>query len=99
MAVIAPWNAGSTWTEVLESWRAGKVVGFPTDSGYVAAGCALSPLALEALRRIAPDERLTLTLTYPVETHDWLPYLRGAGVRLARHFWPGPVILIAAAGL
>lgn len=82
-----------------ECLRLGQLVGIPGDCGYLVAAGALSASALNALRSVAPDDRLGIALAFPVEVFDWLPYLTGRGVRVARRHWPGPVTLVAGEGL
>jgi protein-tyrosine-phosphatase/tRNA A37 threonylcarbamoyladenosine synthetase subunit TsaC/SUA5/YrdC len=103
MPEIMEWPQGETQDAVaraVEHLRAGRLVAFPTESVYEVAGLALAPQAVTQLQRLAgPEDRLTLVLGHAIQTYDWFPYFRGAGVRLARRFWPGPLVLVGGACL
>ena len=80
--------------------RQGRIAVMPTDVGLEAAASALHADAVRALVDIpALADVPALALSRPTEIWDWLPYLRGSGYRLARHFWPGPLTLVARKGL
>lgn len=97
------WQQGDTQAALaraVEHLRAGRLVVFPTESVYEVVGSALTPEVLAPLQqRVGRDGRLTLLLAHAIQTYDWLPHFRGAGVRLARRFWPGPLVLVSGAGL
>ena len=79
--------------------RAGAIVALPTEAGYEAAAAALHPEAVEELRAlVGAEEHLAIGLAQATELFDWLPHARGAAVRLARTFWPGPLVLVSSAG-
>jgi protein-tyrosine phosphatase len=50
----------------------------------------------DAVGNAAP---LTVLLGQAAQVFDWLPFLRGVGIRLARRFWPGPLTLVSGMGL
>ncbi|MCI0640142.1 MAG: Sua5/YciO/YrdC/YwlC family protein [Gemmataceae bacterium] len=94
-----PADAPDVLTRAVDYLRNGKVVVFPSEATYEAAACALCPDAVSDLRRVAePSAAITVVLTQGVEAFDWFPSLRGRGVRLARRFWPGPLVLTGCAG-
>jgi protein-tyrosine phosphatase len=103
MPDMMEWPRGDTQAAVaraVEHLLAGRLVAFPTESVYEVVGSALAPDALALLQqRLGPGERLTLLLSHAIQAWDWLPNFRGAGVRLARRFWPGPLVLVGGAGL
>ena len=76
----------------------GRSVAFPTETDYVVAaaarvGRAVPPLVAFAARH--PGEPLlSLALKSADEALDWTPQITGAGRRLARRCWPGPVAMI-----
>jgi protein-tyrosine phosphatase len=78
--------------------RAGRVVLLPTESGSALAASALRP---EAAERLLPDggEPLPLAVRGVAEARDWAPDLSGLAQRLARRFWPGPLVLDLAEGV
>jgi protein-tyrosine-phosphatase/tRNA A37 threonylcarbamoyladenosine synthetase subunit TsaC/SUA5/YrdC len=72
----------------------------PTESGYEAAALATNPEAVRQLAQfVEAEEPPAVALGNAHEAFDWLPHLRGAGVRLPRTFWPGPLTLVSAAGV
>ena len=80
--------------------QAGRLVALPTEAGYEAVASALHPDAVAELADLAgPQEPLALLLGEATEVFDWLPSLRGPGLRLLRSFWPGPLILVSDAGV
>ena len=80
--------------------RAGQLVGVSTDVGFEALAFGLDANAVARLANLkAADVPLAMMLGSGHEVFDWLPYLRGAGVRLLRDYWPGPLILVSSLGL
>jgi protein-tyrosine phosphatase len=93
-------EAQAELTRAVKCLRAGRLVVLPTESVYVVTAAALAPGALAALNQaVGADVPLSILLGQAVEVFDWLPFLRGAGIRLARRFWPGPLTLVSATGL
>jgi L-threonylcarbamoyladenylate synthase len=87
-------------TRAVEYLRRGRLVVLPTESIYLVVGSALSPDALSAFdHAMGAKAPFMLLLGQAAELFDWLPYTRGAGLRLARRFWPGPMILSSRAGI
>ena len=79
--------------------REGQLVALPTEAGYEAVASALHADAVASLRDlVGPTEPPAVALGAVREVFDWLPYLRGAGLRLLRAFWPGPLTLVSNAG-
>jgi protein-tyrosine-phosphatase/tRNA A37 threonylcarbamoyladenosine synthetase subunit TsaC/SUA5/YrdC len=86
----------------VQSLRQGRIVAFPTETGYAVAASGLVP---EAVRRLLVNgsdgagaspvlSELTLALRAAAEAQDWVPGLSRLGLRLARRLWPGPVTLL-----
>jgi protein-tyrosine-phosphatase/tRNA A37 threonylcarbamoyladenosine synthetase subunit TsaC/SUA5/YrdC len=74
----------------------GQLVAFPSEAGYVAAACALTPATVGRLQETiskSDSGRLAVAVSGPGAATDWLPGLTPLGRRLARRCWPGPLIL------
>ena len=78
--------------------RQGQFVVVPSDTVYAVLASALDPAAVERLQHFAQAPPM-VSLTDAHEVPDWLPYLDGLGLRLARHCWPGPLALRSGAAL
>jgi L-threonylcarbamoyladenylate synthase len=93
-------EAHAELTRAVQCLRAGRLVVLPTESVYMVAAGALARGTLSALNQaVGAEAPLGILLGQAVEVFDWLPFLRGAGIRLARRFWPGPLTLVSATGL
>lgn len=80
---------------VAEALRAGTLVALPTETGYEIAAFGLDDAAVARLVALAdPAGAIAVALASPLEAFDWVPPLRGPGLRLARDFWPGPLTLV-----
>jgi L-threonylcarbamoyladenylate synthase len=103
MPEVVDWPMGESnalLTQAMGHLREGRLVVFPTGSGYTVATGALAPNAYLALDQgIGSEPPLHLLLGQAVEIFDWLPTFRGVGPRLARRFWPGPLTLVSGTGL
>jgi protein-tyrosine phosphatase len=77
---------------------AGRLVVFPTDTGYAVGADARHPAAVERARSCASGA-LEVALRGPASARDWAPGLGEVGLRLARRFWPGPLALEPADGV
>ncbi len=99
-----PTPGASEAPDVLQqTWQvltAGQIAALPTETGYVLAAHATHPEAVLRLAGLA--ERLTTTEGPPrlylavrgaSDVRDLLPNLSPVGLRLARRFWPGPLLL------
>lgn len=99
MADVLDWQNRSSQNAIIKQavtvLTEGKLVVFPTDSGYSLAASALSPAAVERLAglRQSTTEPLTLALASPGQALDWVPTMSPLGRRLTRRCWPGPLIL------
>jgi len=82
--------------QAVQTLAEGKLIGLPTETGYVAAAHSLQPSAtariLNVQRRLG-SQRLVLALKNPQEALDYVPRMEGLGRKLIRRFWPGPVTL------
>jgi protein-tyrosine phosphatase len=77
--------------------RAGRLVALPTEAGCVLAAAGLAP---EAVGRLPADGGAppVLAVRGMADARDWAPGLAGAGRRLAKRLWPGPLTLAVAGG-
>jgi L-threonylcarbamoyladenylate synthase len=102
MANLITWtdDRPSICAEIAARLSAGAVVALPTEAGYEGAASALRPEAVaELVKRAGAEELPALVVGQSAEVFDWLPYLRGAGLRALRVGWPGPLTLVADAGV
>jgi L-threonylcarbamoyladenylate synthase len=106
MAEVLDWqrvaDPGALVHYAVGSLRQGRIVVFPTETGYVVTASALVPEAVRRLRDngcggsgVSPAfSELSLVVRGAAEARDWAPALSPLGQRLARRLWPGPVTLI-----
>src|SRR4051812_39789361 len=100
MAEVHAWqnhpDAQGVVRQAVEALSAGRLVAFPTETGYVVAADARVPDAVERLRVLPRAEGVPLTLAVegPARAVEVLPGLSPTGRRLARRCWPGPVTLL-----
>lgn len=101
MADVISWPGDlSTVTEACARLRSGQLLGIPTEVGLEAVAYGLDAAAAAKLARLSvADIPISVALASPREVFDWAPHLRGAGVRLARDYWPGPLQLITSLGI
>jgi protein-tyrosine phosphatase len=81
----------------VQSIAEGRLVGLPTETGYLAAAFPLDASAIQrvaALARRLDRPRLVLALKNPLEALDYVPEMGALGRKLMRRFWPGPVTLL-----
>jgi protein-tyrosine-phosphatase/tRNA A37 threonylcarbamoyladenosine synthetase subunit TsaC/SUA5/YrdC len=101
MADHLPWPGDLlTLNDVCARLRSGQLVGVATEGGFEAlasGGDAKAVARLAAL--VEADVPVAVALASPREVFDWAPHLRGAGLRLARDFWPGSLVLVTPLGL
>jgi L-threonylcarbamoyladenylate synthase len=81
----------------VELLRGGRLVAFPTDTGYELAASCEVPDAVAHLHG-ASERPLTLAATGAMQLTEWVPQLSRLGRRLARSSWPGPLTILAEAG-
>src|SRR5262249_38318912 len=102
MAEVHSWqdhpDAHGVVRQAAEALSAGRLVAFPTETGYIVAADARIPHADESLRSLPliEDVPLTLAVDGPAQAVAVLPGLPPLARRLARRCWPGPVTLLAA---
>ncbi len=101
MADVVSWPGDlSALDAVCGRLQAGQLIGLPTDGGFEALASGLDAEAVARLAQLAKaDVPVAIVLASAHEVFDWLPYLRGAGVRLLRDYWPGPLVLVSSLGL
>src|SRR5205085_2565972 len=84
----------------LEHISAGRIIVMPSELGQEYVASALNPDAVHRLRELAgAGQYLPLALGHASEIFHWLPFVRGSALRLARRFWPGPIILLGQSGV
>jgi protein-tyrosine-phosphatase/tRNA A37 threonylcarbamoyladenosine synthetase subunit TsaC/SUA5/YrdC len=90
----------ATLQNVRDRLRSGQLIGLATDAGYEALASALDDAAVGRLAAFAEsDVPVAILLRSPNDIFGWLPHCRGACLRLARDFWPGPLVLVSSLGL
>src|SRR5262245_2689558 len=81
------------------SLRQGAVVAFPTESSYLVVASALVEDAVARVQGLVGPQPLQILLADPSAARDWLPRLGGAGQRVTRRMWPGPLTLVSREGV
>ncbi len=103
MAETVDWRTNapdSVLSEIVRRWADGRLVVLPTEATYEAAASALDANAVRQLFALAgPDVTPAVVLMSPAEVYDWLPFLRGPGLRFVRRLPPGQWQLQASMGL
>jgi len=90
----------ATVRQAVRTLRAGQLVVFPTEATPCLAGSALAPAAAARLRhQQGNDQPLAVAVRGMAEARDWVPGMSSLAQRLARRFWPGPLILAFRGGL
>ena len=84
---------------VASALRQGALVAFPTESSFLVAGSGLSPAVVERVQNLVGARPLEVIVPGAAAARDWLPDLGGAGRRLARRLWPGPLTLVSGEGV
>jgi len=75
----------------------GRLVGLPTETGYVAAGLPIIGdvvLRLGSLAQRLGRELPILAIKHPFEALDYIPQMGALSRKLTRRFWPGPVTML-----
>jgi protein-tyrosine phosphatase len=83
----------------VDALRAGRLVAFPTETGYSVAASGLVPEAVEKLSIGPAAEPPLLAVGGAAEARDWVPGMSPLGQRLARRLWPGPLTLLFEEGI
>jgi protein-tyrosine phosphatase len=78
----------------VEELTAGRLVVFPTETGYEVAASALHAGALAALGQLDGADDAVLAVRGVADAFRWAPWMTLTARRLARRCWPGPVTLI-----
>jgi L-threonylcarbamoyladenylate synthase len=97
MPEVLDWQRGDP-REALEravaELTAGRLVVFPTETGYQIAANALHPDAVTALGQFDCADDAVLAVRGVSDAVHWAPWMSLTARRLARRCWPGPVTLI-----
>jgi L-threonylcarbamoyladenylate synthase len=97
MPEVLDWQLGDprlALERAVQHLTAGRLVVFPTETGYHVAASALHPEALAALGQIGNTDDAVLAVRGLDEAIRWAPWMSTTARRLARRCWPGPVTLI-----
>jgi protein-tyrosine-phosphatase/tRNA A37 threonylcarbamoyladenosine synthetase subunit TsaC/SUA5/YrdC len=95
MTAIISWQPNVTSSDVIRNLLEGRSIALPTESTYEVVASALSAPSLANLPK---DQTAAMVLFDFAECFDWMPLLRGPGVRLFKKLWPSPVTLRANGG-
>ena len=71
----------------------GELVAVPTETLYIVCASALSPLGIQKLTTVLPDERKVLFIRSLDEARDYLPAMPQVAQKIARRCWPGPLTM------
>ena len=98
MPVTNPEELAAAAAAALAALRAGKPVGVPTDTVYGLAADAGDADAIQRLFELKerPADRSIAVLVADVAAAAALVELDAPARRLAEHFWPGPLTIVAA---
>jgi protein-tyrosine phosphatase len=97
MPEMLDWQRGDpreALRRAVEELTAGRLVVFPTETGYHVAANALRADALAALGQLNRTEDAVLAVRSVSDAARWAPWLSPTGRRLGRRCWPGPVTLV-----
>lgn len=92
-AANTPGDRADVLQQTWQALTAGRVVALPTETGYVLAAHLGQPAALARLAALLPAARRFLGVRSASDARLLLPSLAPVGLRLARRFWPGPLLL------
>ena len=98
MPVVNPEERVAAVAAALDALRAGDAVGVPTDTVYGLAVDAADAGAIQQLFEIKerPEDRSIAVLVADMAAAATLVELDAPARRLAEHFWPGPLTIVAA---
>ena len=98
MSATTPEERAAAVAEALETLRAGQPVGVPTDTVYGLAASATDADAVQQLFELKerPEDRSIAVLVADLAGADTVVDLTARARRLAGHFWPGPLTIVAA---
>lgn len=98
MPAVNPGERAAAVAAALDALRAGEPVGVPTDTVYGLAADAADVGAIEQLFELKqrPADRSIAVLVADVVAAASLVELDEPARRLAEHFWPGPLTIVAA---
>jgi L-threonylcarbamoyladenylate synthase len=97
MPEVLDWQLGDprlALERAVQDLTDGKLVVFPTETGYHVAASSMHPDALAALGRLPNAEEAVLATASLEDAIRWAPWMSPTARRLARRCWPGPVTLV-----
>jgi len=92
---------GEVATRVARAWRAGGLVGLPTETVYGLSADAQDPEAVARVYRAKgrpADHPVIVHVHGPQALTGWAGVADPAAERLAQAFWPGPLTLVVVRG-
>ncbi len=97
MPAVNPEKRAEAVAAALDALRAGEPVGVPTDTVYGLAADAADAGAIQQLFELKqrPEDRSIAVLVADVAAATALVELNTLARRLAEHFWPGPLTIVA----
>ena len=98
MPAVTAGERAAAVAAALGALRDGEPVGVPTDTVYGLAADAANAGAIQQLFQLKqrPEDRSIAVLVADVSAAAALVELDGPAQRLAKHFWPGPLTVVAA---
>jgi L-threonylcarbamoyladenylate synthase len=97
MPEVLDWQLGDprlALERAVQELTAGKLVVFPTETGYHLAASVVHVEALAALGKSCNPDEAALAVRGIEEAIRWAPWMSATARRLARRCWPGPVTLV-----
>src|SRR5207249_1544304 len=97
MPEMLDWQRGDprqVLQRAVQELTAGRLVVFPTDTGYNVAASLVHPEALTALAQIGRTENAVLAVRDLADAVRWAPGMSVTARRLGRRTWPGPITLM-----
>jgi L-threonylcarbamoyladenylate synthase len=97
MPEVLDWQRGDpreALQRAVQELTAGRLVVFPTETGYQVAANALHAGALAALGQLEGADDAVLAVRGVADACRWAPWMSLTARRLGRRCWPGPVTLV-----
>jgi L-threonylcarbamoyladenylate synthase len=95
--MIIPFEPEATLEKIVVHLQAGELVALPTETVYGLAGDASNPKAIKKifdLKGRPKEQALSVLIEDKADMEIWATEIPPYAVKLAEHFWPGPLTLI-----